>query len=273
MSLDVVKSFCQRALLIEDERAGKCVRIALSHSKASGSASRLHSWTVTEYTNDAAAQIAADAYRIANDHAEAFDGQAQRFALGAYYGDSVEPARTGAFRITVSDSASRTANAAEPTEEPNSRGLVSQQMRHTEAMTRLMLQSTEVNFRTLVTQNQQLVAENDSLRTRLHESMTAVEKALSEQHRRDLEDKKFAMSAEMRKDIAQKVNLLLPVIVNRLAGAAVLPPGPAGDRMKALVASIEFPQLQQMAAALSPEQQIAFFSLIQDYIPEQPKTH
>jgi hypothetical protein len=271
MSLDVIRSFLSRALVIEDERHGTCSRVSLAHGKSSGASIPLQAWTIDQaHRSQAHAQsMAADVYRAAQDHAEAFDG-VQRYELLAYYGDEQAPQRRTAFRVTNAERSSM--SAAEPTEEATTRGLLAQMMRHNEATARLSLQTTEVNFRTLHAQNTELRAENESLRTRLHESMTAVEKALSEQHSRDLETKRFALKAHQTAQLVEKVNLLMPVLVNRFAGSRVMPLGAGADRMRALVSSIKTEQLQAMASSLSPEQAIAFFDLIKDYLPEdQPK--
>lgn len=275
MSIEAVRSFLLRALLIEDEKHGPCVRVSLAHGKSSGAATRLHAWAIGEAERSTAAAntLASELYRVAQDHAGAFDG-VQRFALGAFYGDEIEPGRTAAIRLTVSEERG-TSSAAEPTEEASPRGLLSQVMRHNEAITRLGHAAVELSLRNLQAQNASLAAENSELRQRNHDSIMAVERAVSEQHRRDLEDRKFAAKARIQAELIGKVNVLLPVVVNRLMGQAALPAGPGADRLRALVGSISREQIASMASALSVEQQIAFFDVVKDYLPDaaDPATH
>lgn len=270
MSIEVIRGFLSRALLIEDEKAGPCIRIAVAHGKSSGAAARLHAWAIApeQRTQAAAHSLAREVYDVANDHAAAFDG-VQRYALGAYYGDEIEPGRTGAFRVTVSGRSDLASSAAEPTEEATGRGQLAQTMRHNEAISRLLIQSQELTTRTIAAQLAELRLENSELRTRLHDSMEVVEKAISEQHRRELETRRFELQAAGRAELKQKIDLLFPVLINRLAGIKSLPAGPGGDSMRALVGSISQEQLQAIGNVLRPEQAIAFIDVLQGYMPPE----
>lgn len=266
MSIDVIRSFLSRALLIEDDKHGPCVRVTLAHGKSSGAAARLHAWAIVESQRTAATaqSLAREVYDVAHDHAGAFDG-VQRYALGAFYGEEVEPGRTGAFRVTV-DTGRDSSSAAEPTEEATGRGMLAQTMRHNEALTRFTLQMAEAGTRSLAQQIGELRIENSELRTRLHDSMTAVEKAMSEQHSRELETRRFELRSAAQAELKQKLDLLFPVLLNKIAGIKGLPPGPGGDTMRALVGSISQEQLAAIANVLRPEQTVAFIDVLQGYV-------
>jgi len=267
VSIDVIRSFLSRAVIIEDDKHGPCVRVTLAHGKSSGAAARLHAWAIVDgqRTQPAAQSLAREVYDVAHDHAGAFDG-VQRYALAAFYGEEIEPGRTGAFRVSV-DAGRDSSSAAEPTEEATGRGMLAQTMRHNEALTRFTLQSAETVTRSLAQQLGELRMENSELRTRLHDSMTAVEKAMSEQHNRELESRRFELRSVAQRELVQKIDLLFPVLLNRLSGIRALPAGPGGDTMRALVSSISQEQLQAIGNVLRPEQAVAFIDVLQGYLP------
>ncbi len=145
---------------------------------------------------------------------------------------------------------------------PTEKGLVGQLMRHNEAMMRMLVMTTGQTNQVLARRLEQAEKTNESLITQRHEYLQLQEKLIGEQHDRDMQ-MMLTDGQEKRKDkLIEKLELLAPLIINKLAGKNVLPAGEGGDIFKNLADSLSPDQLQKIAPHLTGEQQLLLLTLI-----------
>jgi len=150
---------------------------------------------------------------------------------------------------------------------PTNKGLLSQLMRHNEALTRGIATSAAsmLSIATRRAESQDRLIEK--LLEERQNMFETLEGAKSEQHTRDIalmiEDKN-----QTRKDQAfEKLMMLVPIVLNRIIGAKALPEknDPLMMLLEPLVNSLSQDQLQAIGQQLKPEQMIAFVELLKTF--------
>lgn len=145
---------------------------------------------------------------------------------------------------------------------PTEKGLTSQLMRHNEALMRMLVMTTGTQVGAM---SRRLEA-NEAMMGKLYEERVkdkeAVEASKSLQHERDMQMLLTSGAEERKNDLFKKLEMLAPLIVNKLAGKSVIPDGPGGDIVKTLSDSLSGDQLQKISQFLTPEQQMLLLTLI-----------
>lgn len=145
---------------------------------------------------------------------------------------------------------------------PNDKGLALQAMRHNEALMRMFVMSQGALVNSLAKRLESTERMMDSMVSQKYKDIEVLEAAKSQQHERDMQ-LMLASGAEDRKGEAfKKLDLLFPLVINKLAGKPVLPVGPEGDIFKTLADSLTPEQLQALAPLLSQEQQLLLMTLL-----------
>lgn len=143
-------------------------------------------------------------------------------------------------------------------EPPNAQGVLGQQMRHTEFLTRMQMQTYQMTLGTLTDQIARLREECEGLRRERNAALTRAEQVNQEQDLRDYQ-MKLGMNADERKtELLQKTLQVLPVIASRFLG-----PGAGGEKasslsllLSTLANSITPEQLGMLRGMLTMEQQM-----------------
>lgn len=149
-------------------------------------------------------------------------------------------------------------------EEPaNTRGLLSQLMRHNEALAKTMVHAVSG----ITTVMARRLESSDNAISRLteaqHRNMALLEEAKSEQHVRDMELLKENSKQERTDKIFEKLSLLVPVVINKLAGQKVFnSDDPSALMLKSFAESMSPEQFQKIQATLSPEQMLVLGQLL-----------
>lgn len=147
-------------------------------------------------------------------------------------------------------------------EAPTEKGLVSQLMRHNEALMRgvMMLSATQTTAMSRRLEGQEATI-NRMFDERVKDR-EAIEAAKSLSHERDMQMLLTSGQEDRKAQLVEKVQTLFPLIVNKLAGKEIIPDGADGDIVQKLAASFTQEQLQQMAPLLNNEQQLLMMTLI-----------
>jgi hypothetical protein len=200
-------------------------------------------------------------------------GGLQRYAIDAMREGRETPSGRFTCRVTGHDDSVDDDNDVVDTEAPTKHGLISQQMRHNEALVKTLAQilgSTANSMQRTIAQQAEHI---ERLQEQRFKSFDVIESALSEQHRREMEMLQLS-SGEDRKDKAvEKALTLLPAIVNRVSGRKLLPEAssPRDIMLKDLIASLEGDQFEKIATSLKPEQQILFIELLKAFKSDEEK--
>lgn len=113
-------------------------------------------------------------------------------------------------------------------------------------------------------------SENSILRTRVHdlenkhlEVLRTMEELATQRHKREMEKLAFETETEFRRTIVGKVSLLVPAVVNRLAGKEIMPGDDARTlALEALAESLTPEQAAHVAQGLSAEQSIVLSEIL-----------
>lgn len=187
-------------------------------------------------------------------------GGVQRYTVVLYALNEVRAALRWPFRIRANGDEFDEAGD----ESPNSKGLLSQLMRHNEAIAKTMVHAVAG----LTTVMARRLESSDATITRLtdqhHKNMQLLEDAQSQQHTRDMELLTTEANESRKNQMFEKLSLLVPVMINKLAGQKVMAADdPAAMMLKSFSESITPEQFKTIQATLKPEQLIVLGQILQ----------
>ena len=104
-------------------------------------------------------------------------------------------------------------------ETPSRKGLIHQQMRHTEAMTRLALSQARQGREDLIQENRELRAENQMLRKQHYDSVGQIEELRSMEWAREREIRKIEKEDQRKDQVVGALSRAVPLIASKLLGA------------------------------------------------------
>jgi len=189
-------------------------------------------------------QVAEAAQRDANDQ----NSGVQKYGLYAYFPADKSWVPRKIFRVAPTDEAIDDRNIS-PSEPPTEKGLVSQTMRHLEAVMRHSTVSMGFMMQSMQKELQRLAEGNQRYAEQQVDFMVLLQDTMNDATKRRLQEREAEAGLAMKEDAMAKLNALLPVIINRIAGKQVLP---EEDRSFMLMSAL----LENM----SDEQQQAFFN-------------
>jgi hypothetical protein len=175
----------------------------------------------------------------------------QSYAVYAYYPSDTGFVPRKLFRVSPSDVEIQ--RDLSPTEPPTEKGLVSQTQRHLEAVLRTATMTTAHLFTTMQAEMRRLAEMNEKFGSQQIDFLVLMQDLTDNAHKRRLDERKEETSLAMKESALSKLESLLPVIINRIAGQPVLP--------------TEDPSLMLMANLLenlTEAQQTAFYTSLSD---------
>lgn len=160
-------------------------------------------------------------------------------------------------------------------EQPNERGLVAQVMRHNEALMRMATMGAQSTINNLTEQLKNANAEIIKLHAQRQEAFEAVESSKSLQHEREIHlltvgNQEERKNAAFQK-LASKVEVLLPIMFNKIAGKKVLTEEES-SMLTPFIESLTEEQIRRVSQQLSPEQQVALFNIYKGVRDKAEKT-
>jgi hypothetical protein len=257
-------------VFLHERPSGRVVAVALMQAHAGGGESTLYDWAVTDKSEVDSLSIVQEAEPMAEDDAQNFGGT-QRYCLVAYFGAArTEHQRSPAWAESVHQAGEHLIAESEPATE---KGMRAQQMRHNEAILKIALGSVQQTMAIQARTIDRLAEQNEELQAHRLEGIKVVERMLSQEGERRIAQAK-AEAGEKRKERAfEQIQMLAPVVINKLAGTKLLPEGAAGaDVLKRLLTSITPEQLAGLQKVLTPQQTIAVVELWEQNVkpPEEP---
>jgi hypothetical protein len=213
---------------------------------------------------------------LAHKIAEAAQGDAddinqgvQSYAIFAYYPSDRGFVPRKNFRVAPSDVEMQ--RGLEPSEPPTERGLVAQTQRHLEVILRTTTVSNGHLFQTMQAEMRRLAEINEKFTTNQIEFMVLMQDLLDNAHGRRLKERNEEANLAMKESALSKVEALVPVIINRIAGKPIMP---EEDRSLMLMANLleNLSEAQQatLYGNLTDTQKIALAEIFSEY--EQRKS-
>lgn len=201
----------------------------------------------------------------AQDDANGNGPNVHRYILLSFRKEEGKPSAKHSFRLRGESDLDFDEEAGD--EPANLKGMLTQFMRHNEAMTRTVVQSTSALTAIMVRRLESSDRTIQKLIEERNENFKVLEEARSEQHNREIEAHLITES-EKRKDQAfQKLMALVPMVLNKLAGGKVLPDksDPLMMLLEPLIGSMTAEQFQAIQGTLNPEQSLMFVDLLQTF--------
>jgi len=141
------------------------------------------------------------------------------------------------------------------TEAPDGRGITSQLMRHNEVATRIALGQTSEIMEFYKRALEQRDRRIEDLENRHFKMLELYEKLQSMQHERDLEVVREQRADERTKFLKEKLDLLAPVLMNKLLGKeGATAPALGEELMRQFLKSLAPNQIDALMGMLRPEQ-------------------
>lgn len=256
-----IGKWLRKQILVINGEQGRCNRIILRHADPGKRGSNLWRKGLSDdVTGDAVDALATDIVEEVELHASGMGG-VQRYVLSAYFEDSKDEAgATLPFRFVGHDERYDESEG----ESPTPMGLVAQTQRHLENVMRIHHATEKATMMTLARQNEILAEQNERLIRDRIEYFDKLEQARTLEHDRLLATAEHESSEARKNQLMEKAMLLLPVAVNRLAGAKVLPTEVSGEMeaLASLARTLEPKQFESILAALKADQQIALIEIL-----------
>jgi hypothetical protein len=231
---------------------------------AGGGESSLYEWPVTAKSEVDSLAIVQEAEPMAEDDAQSFGGT-QRYCLVAYFGAAqTEHQRSPVWAESVQRDGEHIVSESEPATD---KGMRAQLMRHNEALMKIALgniqQMMAIQGRTI----DRLTEQNEELQAHRLEGVKVVERLLTQEGERRIATQKAEASEKRKERAFEQIQMLAPVVINKLTGTKLLPEGAAGaDVLKRLLTSITPEQLAGLQKVLTPQQTIAVVELWEQYV-------
>jgi hypothetical protein len=172
----------------------------------------------------------------------------------------------GRFVIKASEEREDNVDSSLDSEPPNKAGITSQLMRHLEAVQKT---ATAGTGNVIMMQNRIIDRQSEQIeimQSKHLEMIELIENLKSHKHQRELETWEAQSKNENRKEVMDKILLLLPNVVNKLGGRQLLPEKttPGEQMLAGLLQSLKPEQVGALQSVLNPEQQMQLFSLYEN---------
>ena len=199
------------------------------------------------------------AQRDAND----FEGGVQKYALFAYYSDDPNYVPRKIFRVAADDEVRRDLSPSEP---PTEKGLVSQVMRHLEAVMRTSTVSTGVVIENMTRQLRDHQEAKKVTDKQTVDLMLLVQANINEAHRRRLDERKEEMEMGIKEGLFEQLKVAVPIILNRISGKPILPEQDKSFMlMAALLENLRPEQQAFLRDGLDPPQAAVLGEILGEY--------
>lgn len=250
-------------MLMRVRPEGRLSRVVVRHSGAGGGRSASVAEIDVEHGVATAEGLGAAIYKAARDDADGLGGMVQRYAVVGFFGASAEPAPDRlVLRVHNDEDGPGAPSGGFDSEGATPSGLMSQLMRHNEALMRVVVGSIP-----------QIVSHHQASLNQAHERIAQLEarelrtRELNEElsdrkHARELEAREQDRREQRDKALLNKLETVLPIVVSKLAGGGAGPPrltasrSPVETMMLTLFETMKDEEFERTLATLSPEHKL-----------------
>jgi hypothetical protein len=261
--MDKLAEWMKRILFTSKEDDSPITKFTVAHMMVTQKGVNVGSVSVDEGD---AEMLAQKIYTIAEDDANRIGGN-QKYACYAFAKSKNSLSRF-VFRIDGEEEETENEIVSEP---PNKIGIVSQMMRHTEAS---MKTSVGATMQIIAMQNRTISEQQETIRqlqAKVMDGFVATERLHSEAKMRELEEKKLDFEITNKQAIMDKVGILIPTVVNRIAGRNLLPEKstPEKEILRSLMESLRPDQMSQLQTVLDGQQMMVILSMYDKFRTEE----
>jgi hypothetical protein len=255
--------------LREKARAG-AVRVELRQVGEGDRESAVDTWPIDASSRPD--EIARELEDIAQSDSTAIGG-VNVYAAIAFDAEGRALGRSS-FRLT----AEAEPGAIAPTEKATLIGMRAQEMRHNEMYAQLSANSALdmiENYRVLLDDYRgevtRLRSDVQTANAKQVEFIGLYESLVSERAARELEAAKARRLDEAQREILDKLKMLWPIVVHKLAGAPNAPfVGHQAELLKVLLANVSRAEIDAMASALPIDKRLVFWEVLRELLPAEP---
>lgn len=204
---------------------------------------------------------------MAQQDANAMREGIQTYGLYAYFDNDRDYAPRTFFKVSAEDPFDHEAAEGEGSEPATEKGLMSQLMRHNEAQTRIGTIHTQNIIETLMRDNASQRALIEKQMAQAIDFAAIIQDSLDNSTARRIAEKDAASKAEIVGSVVEHLKLLLPVIMNKIAGQKISPESdPSFTLLAGLFESLTSEQQQKLFTEfLTPSQSAVLAEFIETY--------
>ncbi len=252
--------------LRQEQTSKNIVKYVLRHASKGRTGNEVESFEITEALSvDELDNLAAVIVSRAQLDADGVGPAIQRYVLVSLLEDD-KPSGRQPFRLKGNSDMDIDGDDEAGEESPNQRGLLQQLMRHNEANSRTIVQSTAAIQMSMSRQMERQERLIEKLMEDRMKSFEVIEEAMSRKHERDLEVMKENAKEQRIAFGLNKIMGLLPVALSALSKGKIpmdAEKHPTLLMIKELVSGLESEQIDHLQRSLKPEQKILFFKVMQ----------
>ena len=160
---------------------------------------------------------------MAQQDANAMREGVQSYGLYAYFKNDRDYAPRTFFKVSAEEAFDHEAPDGEGSEPATEKGLLSQLMRHNEANTRLTTIHTHNMIETLMRDNASQRALIEKMMAQSIDFAAIIQESMDNSTARRIAEKDAASKAEIVGSVVEHLKLLLPIILNKIAGQKITP--------------------------------------------------
>ena len=264
-----IGTWLRQNVLVEDKDYGRCIRLKVTHfsinKKPQGDVTKID--IPNTFGEDGIEHLVSEIIQAAQDDANSLHSGIQLYAVFAHYEKNFNYTPRRYFRVGAEEEYDPEAGGADPSETPDARGLVAQAMRHVEAVFKTSVMNTSYLIQTLQQENQGLRNTVAQQGEQAVEMGALIQETLDNSTARRLAEKEAENKQVMMGTMFENLKLLIPVIMNKIAGQKITPETDASFNMLASLFE-SMPSEQQQALVtnfLTPAQGALFAEFLDTY--------
>ena len=268
-----IQSWLRKTVAFADKIHGKCNKIVLKHlsidKKPQGD---VHAFPVRieDGAEDELDPLIGAIIDAAQKDANDLNQGLQLYSLYAYFPEDQGYVPRKIFRVASSDE--EIDRDVAPSEPPNEKGLVSQTMRHLESVMKTMTMSMGYLMQSQQAENRRLSEMNQKFAEQQVDMMMLLQDTTDHAHQRRIKEKEAEVNLAVKESALSKLEALVPVIINKIAGGQVLP---EEDRsmilMGSLLEGLSHDQQRTLLGNLTDAQRILFAEVLAEYEKKKSK--
>lgn len=248
-----------RKSLLTSRREGVCRELVLHHaSLGSRKGAKVQSWEISQADckPEAIEEMANEIRAAASSDASALTGM-QSYVVKAYFGDNEDSSARCAMRVDGDTSADDDDEGGFASEPPTGKGIITQLMRHNQAIMKTSAYSTAAIMQSMTRQVQKMSERMEAMETERIANITTFESLMTQRHERELEARKVTIREEGMKEMLATLKGILPIVATKFLKA------PDGG-VKSEAASMTGAALKTFFESLSDEQKAVIFQTLND---------
>jgi hypothetical protein len=264
-----IGQWLRRNVLVVDKDYGRCVRLKVTHfsinKKPQGDVTKID--LPNTFGEDGIEHLVSEIIQAAQEDANSLHSGIQLYAVFAHYERNVSYTPRRYFRVGAEEEYDPEAGGADPSETPDGRGLVAQSMRHLEAVFKTSVMQNSYFMQTMQQENRELRQTIAQQGEQAIEMGALIQETLDNSTARRLAEKEAENKQVMMGSMFENLKLLIPVIMNKIAGQKIAPETDASFNMlAALFESMPAEQQQALVADfLTPAQGAVFAEFLGTY--------